>query len=147
MVETENKLNPPAYSGIKLNKTFETANTYFCVEINPEKLEKYKKINTQIKNSSGWQLHRLLELKDMEPPNEHKEITDNIYLFDVVNLEKFYFYIITTKEGADRYTADIYQLSKNNKYAYNTENLKGCGIYPEHADEILFTFYNINTLT
>ena len=39
-----------------------------------------------------------------------------------------------------------YKLSQNNKYAYNTENLKDCGIYPEHADAILSHFFDINTL-
>ena len=153
--ELEHIIYPPAHSGIKLNKIIPTADTYFCTETNPEKIKVYKEREEKLKLIPTFPKGKLLQrerdnlcyLKDLEPPNEHKMITQNLYLFDVLDLEKFDFYIFCTKEGALRYATDIYQLSKNNKYAHNTENLKDCGIYPEHADAILYQFFGINTLT
>ena len=84
--------------------------------------------------------------KDLEPPNEHKVITGNLYLYKVLDLKHVLRYMEMNMLSYEWKTPP-YKLSENNKYAYLTVNLKGCGIYPEHADEILFTFYDINTLT
>ena len=94
--QLEEMINPQEDTGLKFYKIFHTTDKFFPMEKDPVKLEEFKFFLEDINKfplfpktkRQQWLLYCLTSEKDLEPPNMYKELTDNIYLYDIVNLKK-----------------------------------------------------------